>query len=254
MRIAALALLGACTFTPGEPMTPGGGSGSGSDPGGTPGGVDAAPVANRPACDLNDTSLQLCLDFEATPLGLDSSLGQHDATCTHVQTTPRLAEQAVAVDTTSMIHVDHTAALEIADAITYEVWVYPVSPAPPGGFVVLNNSGEYSITLQSDGKARCSIGANHVDSKDPISLGAWTHLACTYDRSHLDIYVQGDASACSSYSTQIATGGVAGTTIGAPFLGAIDNVHVLSRAASRDDICSHAGRSSCSNNCSGSDG
>jgi len=250
MRIAAFALLGACTFTPGEPMTPGGGSGS-SDPGGTPPGVDAAPVANRPPCDLSDPTVQLCLDFEEMPLGLDSSLGQHDATVSNASMTRRSPENAIAVDLSSNVHIDETMALDISDAITYEAWIAPTSAPPPyTEAVVLANFGQYAVSVQPDGKVRCELAGIRADSKDPISFGTttWTHVACTYDRNKLVVYINGDVSHCTSGTAPIATNAKSGTSIG-PFVGSIDNVHVLSRAASDNEVCAHAGRSECNNSC-----
>jgi hypothetical protein len=250
MRIAAFALLGACTFTPGEPKGSGGGS---SDPGGTPAGVDAAPVANRPPCDLMDPAVQLCLDFEAPELGLDSSLGHHDATVTNATITQRAPEHALAVDVTSNVHVDETQALDMVNAITYEAWIAPMQAPPVGEYVVLANLGKYAVSVQADGKVRCELAGVQADSGGSISFGTnkWTHVACSYDRQQLMVYVNGDVSHCTPATAPIATTGVGGTAIGVPFVGAIDNIHVLSRAATASEICGHAGASGCNNSCGG---
>lgn len=242
-----MALLGACTFTPGQPMSPGGGP----DPGGTPAGVDAATVATRPPCDLSDQSVQLCLDFEATPLGLDSSLGHHDATVNHASGTPRLIEQALAVDMSSSVYVDETPALDLPDAITYEVWISPTQRPPYGEYVALANIGQYAVSVQPDGRVRCELAGARADSMSSIATGTWTHVACTYDRQKLKVYINGSSSTCTSATGPIATNGYGGTSIGVPFVGAVDNIHILSRAASGSEVCTHAGRTSdqCNNSC-----
>jgi len=245
--LCLIALIGACTFTPGQAASPGG------DPvGGNQGGMapDAAPIA-RPACDLSDNSIQLCLDFE-TPqlLGLDSSAGHHDAVVTSATPVTRAtSEQAVAVVMGSSIDVAETPALDIQNAITYELWLSPTAVPASGHYQALDNSGQYAINLEPDGKVRCSIAGKYAESHDPIPLSQWTHVACTYDRYMITIYVNGDASDCYQTSGQISTTGTTGTAIGEPFIGSIDNVHVMSREAFPWEICGHAGRNNCDGYC-----
>jgi len=241
-----VALFGACTFTPGEPMGPGGTP----TPSPTPG-TDAPMVAQRPPCDLTDPSVRLCLDFESTPLGLDSSTGQHDASVSHASGTPRAPEQAVAVDMSSTIVVDETGALDIPDHITLETWIDPAHPPAFGAYLALSNPGQYDISVQPDGKVRCSLAGIHADSKDPISFATWTHVACTYDQQKMILFVNGSSSACVNGTARIATDGFAGTGIGMPFVGAIDNVHILARTAQPSEICTHAGQSQCESSCDG---
>jgi hypothetical protein len=253
--IVAIALFGACAFNPGVPAGTGGGGGGGGG-----GGVDAAATVNRPACDLSDPSVRLCLDFDVMPLGLDSSSGQHDAVVSSATPTMRTIpayEQAVAVDMTSSIQVAETPALDITDAITYEGWLAPHNAPPTGTFYsALDNSGQYAIELEPDGRARCFIAGRYIDSHDPIPLGtnAWTHVACTYDRDNIMIYINGGVSDCYQSTTQIPTSGTTGTRIAKAFVGAIDNIHVLARAATGSEVCAHAGQSDCENMCPGSDG
>jgi hypothetical protein len=254
--IIAIALLGACTFTPGTPADPGSGGGGG---GGGGGGAapDAPAIVNRPPCDLTDPSVQLCLDFEATDLGIDSGPGHHDATVTSVTSMVRsTTDHAAMLDMSSSIRVGETSALDIPDKITYEAWIAPTQYPPMGSrAIAIDNTGQYRVSLQPDGKARCEIGTAHVDSLNPIQLGTttWTHIACVYDQQSLDVYVNGDQSQCAPYNAPISTTGTSGTSIGVSFMGAIDNVHVLSRDATSDDVCMHAGRTNCQHFCGGDD-
>ncbi len=244
----AISVLTACTFTPGQATDPGAGNPGGG--GGT--GVDASPVVARPACDLSDSAVQLCLDFDTAQLGLDSSAGQHDAVVTSATPTMRAtAEPAIAVDMSSSIHVAPTPALEISDAITYELWLAPTQLPASGHYSAFDNSNQYTIELEPDASVRCVLAGHYAQSKDPVATGAnaWTHVACTYDRDTLKIFINGSVSACYQTSGAIATNGTAGTNIGQPFVGAIDNVHVLSRTASADEICAHAGQQDCNTSC-----
>lgn len=254
----AIAFLGACTFTPGstgggvgDPGTGGGGGGGGGTA------PDAPAVVNRPPCDITDSTVQLCLDFDTAELGLDSSAGQHDATVASAATILRApSEQAVKVDMTTSIAVPETAALDITDAITYEEWLAPHNAPPMSQFYsALDNSGQYAIEMEPDGRARCYIAGHYIDSQDPLPTGtnAWTHVACTYDRTNIVIYIDGSVSGCYQSTTQIPISGTTGTRIGKAFVGAIDNVHVFSRAVDSSEVCAHAGQSDCSNTCPGTD-
>jgi hypothetical protein len=251
--LIAIAFMGACTFTPGstggvgDPGGGGGGTGGGGGGGSAP---DAGTVVNRPACDVTDSSIQLCLDFDTSQLGLDSSAGQHDATIASAAAIMRApSEQAIKVDMTSSIQVDETPALDITDAITYEEWLDPQNRPPMSEFYsTLDNSGQYTIEFESDGRARCYIAGHYIDSANPLPMG-WSHVACTYDRQNIVIYINGDVSACFQSTTQIPTSGTTGTRIGKAFVGSIDNVHIFSRAVSPSEVCSHAGHSDCSTSC-----
>ena len=245
--LALIALFGACTFTPGRAADPGG-AGTGGQPGGSA--PDAAPIA-WPACDITDSSIQLCLDFEMPQqLGLDSSAGQHDAMVTSATPVPRTSEQAVSVAMGSTIHVAETPALDIQDTITYELWLNPTSvPAANTHYTSLENHGQYWTSVEDDGRVRCYIAGKYAESVDPIPVGEWTHVACTYDRAMITIYINGDASNCYQTSGQISTTGTSGTKIGEPFIGAIDNVHIFSREVLPTEICAHAGRSGCDAAC-----
>ncbi|MGE5185557.1 MAG: LamG-like jellyroll fold domain-containing protein [Acidobacteriota bacterium] len=243
MRVLAIWIgLAGCSFTHGTAADPGGGGGGGAS------GPDATSVV-RPACDLSDPSVQLCLDFDAPVLGLDSSLGQHDATVTNATAMWRASEQAVMVDTSSMIRVAPTTALDLTNHITFELWVDPLQ-LPATSYNGLDNTGQYSISLLASGLVQCAIGSAQATSQDTVPLGAWSHVGCTYDGTKLDIYIDGVASTCQDLSeTQIQTTSSTGTTIGAPFVGGLDNVHVLSRAVTHQEMCTHAGLSGCSGGC-----
>jgi hypothetical protein len=238
MRAAiAILLVGGCTFVHG--------AGGDDMSGGTP--PDASQ--QRPACDLGDLAVQLCLDFELPDLGLDSSAGHHDATVVAATAMPRLSQLAAMLGVGASIHVPETPALDITDSITYEAWLAP-SQLPGSDIGVIDNSGQYAIWMLPDGRVGCDLAGHYVDSKDPLPLGQFTHVGCTYDSTQITIYIQGAISACYPTSAPIATIGSSGTMIGGNFVGGVDNVHVMSRAATSTEMCLHAGHSN-GNECGG---
>lgn len=240
--LLAIALAG-CGFTHGSSTDPTGGGGAG-------GATDAANVP-RPACDVTDPAVQLCLDFEMpSALGLDSSAGMHDATVSNAIAMPRMSQQAVTVGRTSSIQVAETPALDITGAITVELWLDP-SDRPMMTYSGLDNAGQYSISITHDGLVHCTIAGADIASKDALATGSWTHVGCTYDGAQLILYIDGSATTCTSHDGAISTMNMMGTTIGVPFVGGIDNVHLLSRAVLADEMCMHAGQSQCQSQCEG---
>jgi hypothetical protein len=106
-------------------------------------------------------------------------------------------------------------------------------------------------------KIRCGIDSFSIDTEDPITAG-WHHVACTYDKSRLRVYVDGELSGCKSEDKSIPTSGIDGTAIGAklsgttlsePFTGQIDNVHIYDRRLTGSELCTLAGGADCNDRC-----
>jgi hypothetical protein len=245
MRAAiAICLAGGCSFV----------HGAGGDDMGGDAPPDASQSQQRPPCALGDSSVQLCLDFEQPDLGLDSSAGHHDATVVAATAMPRLSQLAAMLGSGASIHVPETSALDIANNITYEAWLAP-SQLPGSDIGVIDNSGQYAIWMLRDGHVGCDLAGHYADSKNPLPLGQFTHVGCTYDGTRIVIYIQGAISGCYTTSSPIATNGSSGTMIGGNFVGGVDNVHVMSRAVTSTEMCLHAGHSNggdCGGDCGGS--
>ncbi len=247
MRVLlAICLAGGCSFVHGGPSDDTGGGGGG----GGAGSPDAATPVGR-SCDLPDSTVQLCLDFEAADLGLDSSAGHHDATVVGAVAMPRPPQEAAMLGTGASLHVAETTALDITGSITYEAWLNP-SQRLASDIGVLDNNGQYALWMLSDGRVGCDIAGHYADSKGPLPLDSWTHVGCTYDSiqsKQITVYIDGSVSGCYQTSAPIATSGSSGTVIGGNFIGGVDNIHVLSRAVSPSEMCDHAGATDCSTDC-----
>ena len=217
--------------------------------------------------------LRLCLDFEdAMPMSiaLDGSGLDHDAAVTAVGAVTRtppdnVAEQAVRLSGASRLHIDDTPDLDLADAVTVEMFV-AMDPIMLGQrYWMLDNSGQYSMSYGSDGEVECGINnlETTVDSGPVASIvdTQWHHVACTYDRKQLRVYIDGSLTDCKDANKQlVATTG--GTTIGARtnglelehFLGSLDDVRVHARALTPAEVCRAAGNPSCVATCPPKDG
>lgn len=246
---------------PGAPAGPGGpGSGSGS----------ATP------CDASNPAPLLCVSFGTNPLVQDLAVPAHEL-LEHTGILPLVnialpitgfvVKTAGTFGVSSKLRFKERPDLDVDD-LTIDLWM-----APAGGLVaddpsyLLDNHGEYSAVYNDDGSVRCGVAGTSVDSRATVAAGTWHHVACTYAASDrtLRVYVDGDLSGCQTASA-IPHGAKDGVTIGANFdpkaaqnfqrnfVGSLGHLHVYGTALTPGQICSAAGRTGCSNSCSGGDG
>jgi hypothetical protein len=102
---------------------------------------------------------------------------------------------------------------------------------------------QYWLSLTDAGHASCAIGGFASVIAGSVPLGQWSHLACTYDRQNLRLYVNG-----IQVGSTVATQPIPGPTlnnlyIGAEefsydknFFGLIDEVAIYNRALSAAEI------------------
>jgi hypothetical protein len=259
MRIWWLAILASagCGFTsPGE-----GGGGPGMDPG--PGGdrPDGSQTTVRTVCDRSDPSLRLCVDFAGTVV--DSSAIGASIAVTDVSAMDRDGDPAAALSTTSTMHVHEATALDIQGALALDMWIRPSGkPLAGTSYWMLDNNQQYGIEYTDLGTIRCVLSNRVVDSAVLPVDGRFHHVACTYDRTKLKVFIDGDVSRCADQTIEIPITGIDGLAIGANlsgtdlvplfnevFVGGLDDVRVWARADL--DVCAAAGRTGCLTNCSG---
>jgi hypothetical protein len=245
LTIAALACSTACGFTPGAAAS----SGTGTDQ--VDSGTGSAPHL---PCELADPSLALCLDFnDVASLGFDSSVGQHDGQVRDVQAMVRnvvtLQDPAAAFSLDASIVIPDAPSLDLptSDQLSIDVWLAPTTN-PPSTFQVLQH-GQYAIAMLGDGRVRCTFGDAFADTAAIRTGAMWTHVGCTFDGSNLIAYVNGDVSACFAPETWSALAPMSRVIVGLPFIGGIDNLHVLARALSPDEMCARAGNTDCTPDC-----
>lgn len=248
----------ACAFEPGEfqengPLggAGGGGGGGGGTGGGGSGdpGPDAGPTLQPTrTCAFADPALRLCLDFEDSqfaPMVTDASPSRLDSGAAGVNGVVRgPTDIGASFALTSRIDVPESAALDIGGALTIEMWVAP-------GFAhsanLLQNTGQYRVQMDGQGRIGCSTNNAATWSVDEADPREWTHVACVFDGTLLAVYIDGVRSGQTT-STGAPTGGTNGTLIGSGFAGALDDIRVYARAWSATDVCAHAGRTTCTSN------
>ena len=212
----------------------------------------------------SDGSLRLCVQFDGAlgPTVADAMSHTIDATAVVAMT--RDGEAAAHVSGTSSMFIAPSGVGDLdVPKLTIEMWISPdKKPMPMKGFWMLDNNNQYGIEYRDDGQIRCVIKDKTVDSHTSVPVGAWTHVACTYDVSRLIVFVDGAVDNCEDENTPIPTEGVDGVAIGANlgagqmfddrFIGGLDNVRVYSRDLAANEICTIAGHgTSCTQSCPG---
>jgi len=243
-----LLVVPACGFTartPGEDM-PGD-----DDP------TDEPPPPAARKCTKTDSSLRLCIDFDdEVALTSDGSGRGHDATGSGYMVMNRDSEQAVEVAGTAQLVVAESSDLDLATELTVTLLAQPANrPPSQGSYWALDNNRQYFISYEDDGDFRCGIGSATVDSVIPVPPGNWYHVACTFDRGALKLFIDGRLAGCRTIAETIPTNGTEGLAIGAnvgsgttfsnQFVGGLDNIQVFARTFSISEVCSAAGYSSC---------
>ena len=250
MMRALWALVPACTFGTELPVE--------EAPGLDPGTSQPAPAARCQA-----SGLALCVDFEDMPDPTDGIAPA--AVITSVNVVPQLRfadETAAQLERMSQVKINELAKLDIPTSFTVEMWTKPTQrPFDTGHdqYGLFDNHLQYAMSFESDGELECTINGESLDSNIALAIGAWHHVACTYDGAQLRVYVDGKLQGCESITTTITNQGTFGSAIGAnmdigptytnQFVGQLDNVHVYNRTLSSADICALWGNGSCSDTC-----
>lgn len=89
-------------------------------------------------------------------------------------------------------------ALEMANTLTIEAWLYPRGPGGSSGGVIVNKEGEYALTRLTDGTiafslAGTSLGWVTVPTAASAPERTWTHVALSYSGNGpgVEIYENG---------------------------------------------------------------
>jgi hypothetical protein len=156
------------------------------------------------------------------------------------------------------VRVPDAPSLEFSNAMTVETWIYPTNLTIGSPAVIVSKAdwplapiGQSAFTMQIDPNG---LGAFYLfgDGSTPsgpaysltqIPQNQWTHLACTYDGTNLNIYMNGVQGTSFAFGGPIFPGNddlgigdsIGGTTEptlapGQPFAGLIDEATVYSNA------------------------
>ena len=148
--------------------------------------------------------------------------------------------------TSARVTVPDGAPLDFTEAMTLEAWVFPT--ATPNGWrsILHKDVDRYYLFASSNVQDRPATGGTfgttnqNVFGSATLAVNAWTHLAATYDRTMIRLFVNGVQVASGAQTSAISTSnGV--LTIGADFYGEyfqglIDEVRIYNRALGQTEI------------------
>jgi fibronectin type 3 domain-containing protein len=145
--------------------------------------------------------------------------------------------------TTARVTVPNAASLQLTTQMTLEAWVNPSAVTSAWRDVVYKDVDNYYLMATSTNASRPVGGGTFAEAYGAAALpvNTWTHLATTYDRTTLRLYVNG-----VQVASQAATGAIATSTnpltIGSDatwgqyFQGQIDEVRVYNVALTATQI------------------
>ena len=156
-------------------------------------------------------------------------------------------DRGLTLNDASVVATVPNSALLTPASVTVEAWVR-LDYAAVGRQDIVRQGNEgagYGLLIGFDGKLQFQAGGGVVETAAPL-LGAWTHVAGTYDGATLRLYVNGVDVADQAYATPIAYD-TAGLTIGARDAGAsyqlafgsVDEVRVWNTARAASDIAAN---------------
>ncbi|HET8755556.1 MAG TPA: LamG-like jellyroll fold domain-containing protein [Solirubrobacteraceae bacterium] len=143
--------------------------------------------------------------------------------------------------------------LDLGPGMTLEAWVKPTTTNDWRTVLLKERPGQLAYSLYASGDsarplAEIAAGSQR-DARGTASLpvGVWTHLAATYDRSTLRLYVNGtQVSSTAVTGTLLNSSGalrIGGNTVwGEYFSGLIDEVRVYERALGAAEIAADKDR------------
>jgi hypothetical protein len=137
--------------------------------------------------------------------------------------------------------------------ITLEAWVYQAGGASDNVPIFskddISSARQYLLTLPGNGKFRPHIwttgsGLVYFNGSTTVQLGAWYHVAMTYNGTNLILYVNGSQDGSATASGTIVTGSdplrIGGSYSGGwgnyKFNGLIDEPTIYNRALSASEI------------------
>lgn len=139
--------------------------------------------------------------------------------------------------------------LNLADAVTVEVWVYAdkVPDAEPG--IAGKGIGTYGLTYYKNGKVWWYISGGDNAGMTPMKPGSWHYVAGTFDGKEMRIYLDGKlkwggaskkAKIVENKATPFYIGcGFVSRSPAGFFAGMIGEVRVYNRALQAAEVLSH---------------
>ena len=228
-----------------------------------PGANTITVVAKDNSTNQNSTTVSITVTYSATqPTGLVAAYGFNESSGTSVldasgsnnngtfgsgvtrTTSGKFGGALVFNGSSGLVTIPNSASLQLTTGMTLEAWVNPSVVTSAWRDVIYKGNDNYYLEGTSDNGGRPGAGGT-FGGAGAVTYGAaalaantWTHLAVTYDRVTLRLYVNG-----AQVSSLARTGNIATSTnplqiggdslFGQFFQGMIDEVRVYNVALTR---------------------
>jgi hypothetical protein len=143
----------------------------------------------------------------------------------------------------ALITIPNSASLQLTTGMTLEAWVNPSTVSSAWRDVVYKGNDNYFLeaTSTNGGKPWAGGTFGETSGTAPLAANTWTHLAVTYDKVTLRLYVNGVQVSSLARTVNIATSTnplqIGGDSIyGQYFQGSIDEVRIYNRALAQAEI------------------
>jgi len=184
-----------------------------------------------------------------------SGNGNHGKVATATWASSGAFGNAIRVDGSGVgVVVPDSSSLHLRDGMTLEAWVKPSALADAWSDVVYKEVDNYYLEATSPGGGAPAGGITtngrgtfETFGASKLQTGRWTHLAATYDRNALRLYVDGDMVSSTPVTGTLRSSAkpldIGGDAIyGQGFQGLIDEVRVFNVARSATKIRSDMAR------------
>ncbi len=99
--------------------------------------------------------------------------------------------------TNSRVTIPDSSSLDLTNAMTLEAWVMPSVVPVDWRSIIAKDVDRYFLMASTNNQHRPGVGAafgttnQNVFGTATLPVGSWTHLAATYDRTTIRLYVNG---------------------------------------------------------------
>jgi Concanavalin A-like lectin/glucanases superfamily/Domain of unknown function (DUF1929)/Bacterial Ig domain/Glyoxal oxidase N-terminus/Glucodextranase, domain B len=227
-----------------------------------PGANTITVVAKDASTAQNSTTVQITVTYNATQTpGLVAAYGFNETSGTTVTdvsgsnnngtfgsgvtrtTAGKFGGALVFNGASGLVTIPNSASLQLTTGMTLEAWVNPSTVDGAWRDVIYKGNDSYYLEATSSNGGRPGAGGTFGTTYGTAALVAntWTHLAVTYDRVTLRLYVNGVQVSSLAATAAIATSTnplqIGGDSIyGQFFQGMIDEVRVYNRALTPPEI------------------
>jgi hypothetical protein len=155
---------------------------------------------------------------------------------------------AMRFDGEAMVTIPGAEDLDLTEEFTLEAWIRPEAGCTFGQIFVKEDAGEEHaayVVSKHDSKLGAYLGVPGVEEESPngsLGIGAWQHIAVTFDGSKATLYINGAEDGSAPVDEILSTSGalrIGGSHIGSHgggFVGRIDEVRIYGRSLNASEV------------------